>query len=245
MKLIIIGYGRMGRLIETTAAEAGDTIAATFDTDNLSHLASTGKIADVAMDFSAPSTQPAVHEYIRRTGTAYLAGYTGMDKGQSRALRELGNYAPVLYSANYSLGIAVFYRALREISGILKPDFDVEITETHHNQKIDAPSGTANMLLDAIDPEHELTPVYGREGICGKRGKSEVGMHSLRGGNAAGTHTVHFFGTDEELEITHHAFSRRIFVNGALKMARLLVGKPAGIYDMQTLLFGDGTRGEN
>jgi len=114
----------------------------------------------------------------------------------------------------------------------------VEITETHHSQKADAPSGTARLLLEAIDPRHELTPVYGREGNCGCRGKNEVGIHSLRGGTVAGTHTVSFFGPDEELEITHRAASRQIFVNGALHAAHLLAQKPAGAYTLQQLLFG-------
>ena len=84
-----------------------------------------------------------------------------------------------------------------------------------------------------------MTPVYGREGICGKRTKDEIGMYALRGGTVAGTHTVHFFGTDEELEITHRATSRQIFVNGALQMAHLLPGKPAGVYNLQKILFGE------
>ena len=151
----------------------------------------------------------------------------------------MGACAPVLWSANFSLGVAVLYRALRTVSDVLKPDFDIEITETHHNQKADAPSGTAKLLLEAIDPGHALTPVYGREGNRGKRGKNEIGVHALRGGSVAGTHTVHFFGPDEEFEITHRAAIRQIFVNGALHMARLLPGKPNGLYDLQKILFGE------
>ena len=125
------------------------------------------------------------------------------------------------------------------MTGVLRPDFDIEITETHHNQKADAPSGTAKLLLEALDPAHTLKPVYGREGNCGRRDPREVGIHALRGGTVAGTHTVHFFGTDEEFSITHRAASRQIFVSGALHMARLLTGKPAGIYDLQKILFGE------
>ena len=145
----------------------------------------------------------------------------------------------MLWSANFSLGVAVLYRALAAVSGVLKPDFDIELTETHHNQKADAPSGTAKLLLEAIDPAHALTPVYGREGTTGRRRKEEIGVHALRGGTAAGTHTVHFFGPDEELEFTHRAASRQIFVNGALHMARLLPGKPNGVYSLQKILFGE------
>ena len=239
MKFIIIGYGRMGHLIEKTAVEGGDTMAAAFDIDNLQDLNTTGKIADVVIDFSNPSTQETVQKYIRRTGTAYLAGTTGLSGEQVAQIRALGECAPVMYSANYSVGVAVMNRVLRQISDILKPDFDIEITETHHNQKVDAPSGTAKLLLSAIDPDGEYTPVYGREGNCGKRSKKEIGIHALRGGTVAGTHSVYFFGPDEELEFTHRASSRQIFVNGAVKMARLLYQKPAGFYDLQKILFGE------
>ena len=136
------------------------------------------------------------------------------------------------------LGVAVLARALQVIAPVLGPDFDIEITETHHSQKADAPSGTAKLLLEAVDPQHRLRPVYGREGNCGRREKDEVGIHALRGGTVAGTHTVHFFGPDEELELTHRAASRQIFVNGALHIARLLPGRPKGVYDLQKILFG-------
>jgi 4-hydroxy-tetrahydrodipicolinate reductase len=198
-----------------------------------------GKVADVVIDFSRPETLPEVCAYIRRTGTPLLSGTTGYSEAELQQLRSLGDTAPVLWSANFSLGVAVLYRALRTVSDVLKPDFDIEITETHHNQKADAPSGTAKLLVEAIDPDHALTPVYGREGNCGKRTPNEIGVHALRGGTVAGTHTVHFFGPDEELEFTHRAASRQIFVNGALHMARLLPGKPNGVYDLQKILFGE------
>ena len=229
----------MGRLIEETARAAGDEIVASFGHDDLERLAKLGKVADVVIDFSRPEALAEVCSYVRRTGTPLLSGTTGLSAAQKAALESLGTAAPVLWSANFSLGVAVFVRALQAVSDVLKPDFDLEITETHHNQKADAPSGTAKLLLEAIDPNHALTPVYGREGNCGKRSKDEIGMHALRGGTVAGTHTVHFFGPDEEFEITHRAASRQIFVNGALHMARLLPGKPNGVYDLQKILFGE------
>ena len=238
MKLIIIGRGRMGQLLRTTAEAQGDTVADTFDEFDIDRLAETGKIADVMLDFSRPAALPYLAEYVRRTGTPLLSGTTGLTGEDKALLAELGQYAPVLWSANYSLGIAVLYRALSVIAPVLGADYDVEITETHHNQKADAPSGTAKLLLDAIDPNHALTPVYGREGMPGPRPAGEVGFHSLRGGTEAGTHSVHFFGVDEELELTHRAASRQIFVNGALHMARLLPARPAGVYDLQKVLFG-------
>ena len=239
MKYILIGRGRMGSLIRETAQAAGDEIQAAFDISDIDRLGNLGKVADVVIDFSRPGALPEIASYVRRTGTALLSGTTGFSPEEKRRLESLGAYAPVLWSANYSLGVAVLYRALREVSGVLKPDFDIEMMETHHNQKEDAPSGTAKLLLEAVDPAHELRPVYGREGVVGKRQKNEVGVHSLRGGTAAGTHTVYFLGPDEELEFTHRASSRQIFVNGALHMAKLLPGKPNGVYDLQKILFGE------
>ena len=239
MRFLLIGRGKMGRLIEETARAAGDEIVASFGHDDLERLAKLGKVADVVIDFSRPEALAEVCSYVRRTGTPLLSGTTGLSAAQKAALESLGTAAPMLWSANFSLGVAVFVRALQAVSDVLKPDFDIEITETHHNQKADAPSGTAKLLLEAIDPNHALTPVYGREGNCGKRSKDEIGMHALRGGTVAGTHTVHFFGPDEEFEITHRAASRQIFVNGALHMARLLPGKPNGVYDLQKILFGE------
>ena len=239
MKFLLIGRGKMGKLIEATAQAAGDEIVAAFGHDDLDRLAKLGRVADVVIDFSRPEALPAVRDYIRRTGTPLVSGTTGYTDAQKAELFALGAVAPVLWSANFSLGVAVFVRALRAVSGVLKPDFDIEITETHHNQKADAPSGTAKLLLSAIDPQGEYTPVYGREGNCGKRSPKEIGVHALRGGTVAGTHTVHFFGLDEEFELTHRAASRQIFVSGALHMARLLAGKPTGVYDLQKILFGE------
>lgn len=238
MRYILIGRGKMGRLLQDTASAAGDELQAAFGRGDLDQLGRLGKVADVVIDFSRPEALGEIAAYVRRTGTPLLSGTTGYTQAELKRLEALGEAAPVLWSANFSLGVAVLVRALREVSGVLKPDFDIEITETHHNQKADAPSGTARLLLEAIDPRHDLRPVYGREGNTGRRSREEIGIHALRGGTVAGTHTVHFFGPDEELEFTHRAASRQIFVNGALHMARLLPGKPKGVYDLQAVLFG-------
>ena len=238
MKILLIGHGRMGRLIEQTALAAGDEIVAVVDSGSLDSLQTLGKAADVVIDFSSPKALPAVAEYIRATGTALLSGTTGYTAEDLAVIASLGQFAPVMHSANYSVGVAVLRRVLEQISDVLKPDFDIEIVEAHHNQKADAPSGTAKLLLNAIDPNHELTPVYGREGICGKRDSKEIGVHAIRGGTVAGTHTVSFFGVDEELSFTHRATSRQIFVNGALHMAHKLHQLPKGQYQLQDILFG-------
>lgn len=239
MRIVLIGRGKMGALIRETAAAAGDEIEAAFGRDDLDQLGKLGKAADVVMDFSRPAALPEIAAYVRRTGTPLLSGTTGYTEAEKERLFALGSAVPVLWSANYSLGVAVLARALRVIAPVLGQDFDIEITETHHNQKADAPSGTAKLLLEAMDPQHRLRPVYGREGSVGRREKNEVGIHALRGGTVAGTHTVHFFGPDEELELTHRAASRRIFVNGALHMAHLLPGRSNGVYDLQKILFGE------
>lgn len=228
----------MGTLIRQTAQAGGDTIVDSLGHEDLGKLAELGKVADVAVDFSSPAALSGVVDYVKRTGTPYLSGVTGLSESQMELLRSAGQTVPVLWSANFSLGVAVFCRILSQVSDTLRPDFDVEIVETHHNQKADAPSGTARLLLRSLDPHGELTPVYGREGLCGPRGENEIGVHAIRGGTVAGTHTVHFFGTDEELEITHRAASRQIFASGAYHVARLLPAMPAGVYDLQDILFG-------
>jgi 4-hydroxy-tetrahydrodipicolinate reductase len=237
VKILLIGHGRMGRMIEQTALTAGDSMGGIIDIGNLSDLETIGRVADVAIDFSAPAALPAVAHYVRATGTPLLSGVTGLSEGELAVFDDLGRFAPVIHSANYSLGVAVFRRALEEVAGTLE-DFDIEIVETHHNQKADAPSGTAKLLLDAVDPRHKRKPVYGRHGVTGPREKKEIGIHALRGGTEAGTHTVSFFGPDEVFEITHRASSRQIFVNGALHAARKLYLLPKGRYELQDILFG-------
>ena len=229
LTILLLSLAAAGLLVIMGAIELGGS-------DRLGQL---GRVADVVIDFSRPEALPEIASYVRRTGTPLLSGTTGFTPAQLSQLEALGAWAPVLWSANFSLGIAVLYRALAAVSGVLKPDFDIELTETHHNQKADAPSGTAKLLLEALDPAHALAPVYGREGNTGQRRKEEIGIHALRGGTVAGTHTVHFLGPDEELEFTHRAASRQIFVNGALHMARLLPGRPNGVYDLQKILFGE------
>lgn len=236
MNIVLIGYGKMGHLIEATAVAAGDCVVGAYDVFTEQKLSQANR-ADVALDFSNPSSLDDTEEYVRRTGTPLLSGTTGFTSEQLQRIRALGEYAPVLWSANYSLGIAVFRKMLESGANALKSDFDIEIVETHHNQKVDAPSGTAKLLLQTLDPSGEYTPVYGREGSRCKRGAKEIGIHALRGGTVAGTHSVYFFGSDEELEITHRAASRQIFVNGALHMARILSGKPKGAYTLDELLF--------
>lgn len=238
MKIIIAGYGRMGKLIEQTAIARGHEIAAVIDMDNAADLEQMGRIADVILDFSGPALVPQLCAYVKRTGTALLSGTTGMPEDKLALLREAGQYAPVIYSGNYSTGIAVFREILEKYASLLLENFDCEIVETHHNQKVDAPSGTAQLLYDAIDPNHAYSVTHGREGIVGKRPQKEIGMHSLRGGTVAGEHSVFFYGPMEEIELRHRADSREIFARGALRAARFAVQAGPGLYDMEDVLFG-------
>lgn len=248
LKIAIMGEGRMGSLIRSTAESMqdgeGNPLFEVVAQIGFNLNVNAYPAADVMIDFSNVVTLDAVCQYVERTGCALVCGTTGYEAAQLEKLHALSEKVPVIYSGNYSLGVA----ALRHLVGLAArelPGFDVEIVETHHNQKIDAPSGTANMLLDAVveaeaaEGRGEYTPVYGREGMVGARGATEVGMHSLRGGSVAGVHTVSFFGADEEVSLTHRATSRQIFVNGALAAAQKLVGKPAGFYEFDSLMFGE------
>jgi len=237
MKVLITGYGRMGRLIEDTLVKAGDEIAGWIDIENVAELDSSEKRADIIMDFSNPSLTDTVVAYAARTGTPLLSGTTNMTPEQHEALAQLAQSVPVIWASNYSLGINLFMHILPQVKAVLS-DWDIEITETHHNKKVDAPSGTAKSLADVLDPEGEYERVYGRSGNCGKRTEREIGMHALRGGTVAGEHRVDFFGNDEVFEITHKAGSRQILVDGAIAAARKLVDKGPGLYTMESLLFG-------
>lgn len=171
----------------------------------------------------------------RQKKCALVYGTTGLSDEQVNQLKNVSNEIHLFFSANFSYGIAVFEQILKRFAPLLKNDFDMEVQETHHNQKQDAPSGTAKMLVDALDPENEYTKVYGRSGFTGKR-QHEIGIHSLRGGTVAGQHTVYFFGDNETLEIKHSANSRQIFVNGALKAAKFVVNQKAGLYSMEDMM---------
>lgn len=235
--VLVIGNGRMGAIIrELVEADPALELAGVIGLDNKETLAEGAPAANVAIDFSHKDMLPLVEAYVTRTGAALVSGVTGYAPEEMGRVRALAGAAPVIHSANYSLGVAVLRRLAAQAAEALE-GFDIEITETHHNQKADAPSGTAKLLLDAVNPEGALEPVYGREGMCGKRDSREIGVHALRGGTVAGTHTVHFFGQDEEVELTHRATSRRIFATGAVAAAKKLVEREAGYYTFDALMF--------
>ena len=235
--IVIGGNGRMGRLVREALLARGFELAGSYDVDDIAELDEVAPAADVAVDFSAPAALPHVLAYARRTGAAVVSGATGYAADQLAELRALGETNCVIWSSNYSLGVAALRRATALVAEALA-GWDVEIVETHHNQKVDAPSGTAKALLAAVDPTGERPVVDGRSGIVGARVPGEIGMHALRGGTVAGTHEVHFFGADEEVCLTHRAASRQIFVAGAVTAAERLLRRPVGFYDFDGLMFG-------
>ena len=244
LKIVIMGEGRMGSLMRSTAESMRDANGSPvfevvaqigFDLSELEHAPA----ADAIIDFSNVVTLPAVTAYVERTGAALVSGTTGYSADDLDRIKALGSAARVMWSGNYSIGVAALRHLTAEATREL-PGFDVEICETHHNQKVDAPSGTAKMLLDEVltaEPDDDHFAQYGREGMCGARDPREIGMHSLRGGTVAGVHTVSFFGTDEEVTLTHRATSRQIFVNGALAAAQKLVKLEPGFYTFDQVMF--------
>ncbi|HIY80455.1 MAG TPA: 4-hydroxy-tetrahydrodipicolinate reductase [Candidatus Olsenella excrementavium] len=234
--IVVGGSGRMGRLVCEELLARGFDVVGSYDVDNIDELDGSAPAADVAVDFSAPASLPHTLAYARRTGAAVVSGTTGLSEDQLGELRALGEKNRVIWASNYSLGVAALRRATAMVARTLD-GWDVEIVETHHNQKVDAPSGTAKALLVAVDPTGERPVVGGREGIVGARVPGEIGMHAVRGGTVAGTHEVHFFGTDEEVCLTHRAVSRQIFVTGAVAAAARLLTREPGFYDFDTLMF--------
>ncbi len=237
MKILIGGKGRMGSLIASTAEAAGHTVLGMADAFDKSALE--GEAADVVIDFSHRDNLSWIKDYVLANHCALVYGTTGVTEEDKAVLNELAKTVPVFCSSNFSYGVAVLRKLIATAVPLLKDTFDMELVETHHNQKKDAPSGTAKALLEIMNPDGEFTEVYGREGITGARGK-EIGVHALRGGTEAGEHSVFFFGDNERITVSHHAANRQIFVNGAIRAAQYLEGRDAGMYNMDDLLLMGG-----
>ena len=238
MKAAIVGYGRMGKMIEEILVQSGSCVVGKVDFGYYQSLSDIPDPFDAVIDFSHPDNLENTLAFSGKTGIPCVIGTTNLTEDQKTRMKECAKRAPILYSANYSLGVAVIKKAAKMLHDALGMDFDVEIIETHHNKKADAPSGTAKAIADAIDPDNEIARVYGREGAPGARGK-EIGIHAVRGGTVAGEHKVMFFGEDETLEIRHEAISRKIFAKGACRAAEWLIGKENGLYTMENVLWGE------
>ncbi len=193
---------------------------------------------DVAIDFSRPAATMAVLDLCLREKKPLVTGTTGLGEREMARLKEASMVIPVFFSRNMSLGVNLQLALVQAATRVLGDAFDPEIVEAHHNLKVDAPSGTALMLAEAIEEarsgESEL--VFGRHETNKRRSREEIGIHSLRGGNKAGEHAVYFLGTDEEIVITHRATSKRVFAEGALKAASFLMAQEPGFYTMKDVI---------
>lgn len=245
--IIIQGiHGRMGRALLALAQErTGCRIVAGVDTAALPcpvpvfpSLAESTVRADVLIDFSSPAAAGAAIEYCGRTGLPCVICTTGLSERQQEALRALSQTVPVFQSANMSLGVNLLIALVKQANAVLGTDFDVEIIEKHHHNKLDAPSGTALMIADALREASPVPyePVYERHTRRAKRAPEEIGIHAVRGGSIVGEHEVLFAGPQEVLTIAHSAASREVFASGALNAALFLAGQPAGMYTMEDLI---------
>ena len=192
---------------------------------------------DVIIDFSIPVATFKILEYAKKNRIPTVIATTGFDDEQLKEIEKISKEIPIFKSANMSLEINLMASIVQKIANVLI-ESDIEIIETHHNQKIDSPSGTAILLADAINKVLNEKKEYNfnRMQKRGKRSKNEIGFSSIRGGNIVGEHTVQFFGENETLEITHKSYSRQVFAEGALKAANFLVKQPNGLYNMENLI---------
>lgn len=193
---------------------------------------------DVLVDFSAPAALQASLDRAVSAGVPIIIGTTGLDREAHRSIAEAAKQIAVLRAANTSLGIALLAELVERAARALGTEWDIEIAETHHRMKADAPSGTALALGEAAARGRgtQLTAERGRDGTGHKRAPGAIGFASLRGGTVAGDHDVFFLGPEERLILSHRAENRMIFARGALAAAQFLVGKPAGLYSMADVI---------
>ena len=239
-KVIITGAkGRMGQALHACAKSFPDleVVAALDQNDS---LAKDIARAEVVIDFSSPHATPGFVALCRQHRKAMVIGTTGHGAAEKAAIQEAAAEIPVVLASNFSTGVNTLFWLTRKAAEILGTDFDLEVVEMHHRLKKDAPSGTAKSLAEILaDVRHQqLDKVarHGREGLVGERDRSEIGIHSMRGGDVVGDHTVVFANIGERLELTHKASSRDTFANGALRAAQWLVRQKPGLYDMQDVL---------
>lgn len=248
--IILCGCGgRMGKAI-CTAAKNDCTIVAGIDI-NASALSAASSFpvyekisdfpdkADVIIDFSHHSALPSLIEYAKATKTPIVIATTGHTEEELALIEESAKEIAIFRSGNFSLGINLLITLAKQAARTLGTDFDVEIVEKHHNKKLDAPSGTAIMIADAIASEREENEyVYDRHSVRKARETKEIGIHSVRGGTIVGEHEAIFAGENEIVTISHSAASREIFATGALRAAVYLSKKSVGLYNMTDMIEG-------
>lgn len=196
--------------------------------------------AQVLIDFTAPAVSLAHLELCARLGKAAVIGTTGLDAGQKQTIKDLASQVPVVYSPNMSVGMNLMFKLAGMVARVLGPDYALELVEAHHDQKKDAPSGSAVRLLEEMAAARgwKLDEVakHGRVGMVGARPQDEIGVSVIRGGDIVGDHTIYFITQGERLELTHRAHSRDTFAQGAVRAALWVAGKKPGLYDMQDVL---------
>lgn len=239
--------GKMGRSVTASIKERCDCqVVAGIDLNTESHAGypvyanprNCMANPDVLIDFSHPSALDKTLEYAKEHNIPAVLATTGYSAEQIAEIHKAAEEIPVFFTANMSLGVNLLAELCKKAAEVLGGDFDVEIIEKHHNQKLDAPSGTALMLARAVEEglDYEPTYVYDRQSVRKKRDKKEIGFAAIRGGNIVGEHEVLFAGHDEIVTLTHSARSKEVFAVGAINAALFLVGKPAGLYTMADLV---------
>lgn len=246
MNIAVTGAtGNMGRVVLTAARNRPEiTVALAVNRDPSSDRVAGVRVRpaqeladllreyhpDAVVDFTGPESAVEYAHHAVENGIPFVSGTTGLSSAQENQLRELSRDVPILYSPNFSPGIHVLLATLRDAASML-PSYDIEILETHHNQKRDAPSGTAHRLLEQVESVRGDAPiVYGREGNQPRK-TGEIGVHARRAGNIRGEHEVLFAGNDEVVQFTHRAESRQVYAEGALDAAVWIAGQPPGWYE--------------
>lgn len=239
-KLTITGAkGRMGRaLIRCAGNDSQLEVIGAVDIGD--EIAPAIEAADVVIDFSAPDATQKIAQQSAAQTKPIVIGTTGHADKDRAAIQSLADKIPIVWASNYSTGVNALFWLTRKAAEILGDGFDLEVVEMHHHHKQDSPSGTAATLANILAQARNL-PLnnalrHGRKGIIGSRTKNEIGLHSLRGGDVVGDHTVLFAAPGERLELTHKAGSRDTFANGALRAAKWILRQNPGLYSMQHVL---------
>lgn len=235
---IVGSEGRMGHALTEAIVAAGDALAGGVDQGG--DVAALARASQVLVDFSSPSALEDTLDAAVGAGVPIVIGTTGLEERHHWLIDEAAKSIAVLQTGNTSLGVNLLAHLVREAASRLGEDWDIEIVETHHRMKVDAPSGTALLLGEAAAQGRGISlgqnSVSGRDGITGARREGTIGFAALRGGLVAGDHTVHFLADAEHLSLRHHAENRGIFAKGAVRAAEWLIGQPAGRYTMKEVL---------
>ena len=242
MKILLCGAcGRMGREVASLAGEkivcGVDRAPSSMPFPVYASFAEVREDIDVLIDFSSAEELEERLAFCASHGIPAVLGATGYSEADLDLIKRYSERIAIFKTGNLSVGVNLLQLLVKKAAEALGEDFDVEIIERHHNQKKDAPSGTALMLAESASIGSGGV-VCGRHGITGPRKKGEIGIHAVRGGTIVGEHEVSFIGEDEIVTLAHSARSRRVFASGALKAAVWLLGKPAGLYDMNDMLIG-------